>query len=277
MAAKTHFNRTGAGGSQWANSFYQPLDPVGNVFYVDSATGTSAGPGWSAENAYATIGQAIAQCTANNGDVIRVMPGHSETFSTATTHITFSVAGVTIEGVGSGAGRPTLTFSHTGATLSVTAAGVTIRNLLLVTDVDSVVTYCTVSGADFTAEDLELRDQTDKEVITDFTITGDRPTFRRCFKNGYTAGNANDCVLSLNGVDRALIEDCRFITSALTAVVEFVTAASTMILLRDCWFWVTGVTDKSKNVVDTITGSTWGADRCFDIGAVDTYMNGSGA
>ena len=56
---------------------------VGNVYYVSSSTGSSTGPGFTPENAYATIDQAIGACTAGNGDVILVMPGHTETLSAA--------------------------------------------------------------------------------------------------------------------------------------------------------------------------------------------------
>lgn len=248
----------------------------GTVRYVNSGGGgsTTSG-GLTRESAFTTIDSAIDASSA--GDTIVIMEGHSETKSASGALFTADVAGIKFIGEGVGSRRPTLTFSHTGATTTISGANILMRNILFVTGIDSVTTFGTVSGADFVMEDCEWRDTTDVEVISDWTCTGARPTFRRCFKNGYTGGNANARCISLNGVDGALIEDCRFSTKVTTAVVNFVSTACTDAEVRDCTFLVTSTTNFSKNVVDTATGSTWAVTgNCFDVGAGSHFSGGSG-
>ena len=246
----------------------------GTVRYVNSAgDGSTTSGGLSRESAFTTLDSAINASSA--GDTIVLMEGHAETQSVSGALFAADVAGIKVIGEGTGARRPTFTFSHTGATATISGAGTYMRNILWVTGIDSVTTFATISGADVTMEDMELRDTTDIEVISDFTITGDRFTARRIFKNGYTSGNANVRVLSMNGVDRALVEDCRFITKVTTAVINFVTASCTGVVIKNCLFSVDSTTNYAKNVVDTIGSSTWFADG-FDIGAGASFSGGSG-
>lgn len=162
----------------------------GNSYFVDSgATGaadTRAGTSWA--TCLATIDGAINKCTANQGDVIYVAEGHTETYTTTGAKFTADVAGITIIGLGTGSDRPTISYGHTGTTATISAANVTIVNLLFLTAVDSVVTFATISGADCKLINCESRDVTDKEVITDFTVTGDRFEAIRHYKNGYVGG-----------------------------------------------------------------------------------------
>src|SRR3990167_2616461 len=82
---------------------------TGNVFFVDSGASLAVDDtahGDSPERPFATLDYAVGQCTASNGDIIYVMPGHAETIS-ADSGVDVDVAGVTIIGVGRGASRPT--------------------------------------------------------------------------------------------------------------------------------------------------------------------------
>jgi hypothetical protein len=100
----------------------------GNIWYVDSGSGSdSANSGTRPDDAFATIDYAIGKCTANNGDVIFVLPGQSED---PTTSITADVAGIWIYGLGHGSDRPTITFGAEAATLAITAASVRVSNLV---------------------------------------------------------------------------------------------------------------------------------------------------
>jgi len=256
----------------WQNSKTQVYVDSGHAAATDSNN-----DGTNPDVPMATLDAAVSVSGLTAGDTIWVMPGHAETRSVTGAQVTLDVDGIYIIGVGEGASMPTFTFSHTGATWTWSAAGVTVANLLFVTGVDSVVTYATISGADARLMNCETRDTTDVEVVTDFTITGDRPVIDGLFKNGYTGGNANDAVLSLNGVDRGEIKNCRFITNCITAIIEFVTVASSAIEIHHCDFLETGTTDYSKNVVDTITGSTWSCWDVFDMGAGASFSGGSGA
>jgi hypothetical protein len=99
----------------------------GNIFYVNSVSGANtSNNGKSPTEAFATIDYAIGQCTANNGDVILVMPGHAETVTAA---ITADVAGITILGLGAGDQRPLITPNGAIDAMTLTAAGVVVENL----------------------------------------------------------------------------------------------------------------------------------------------------
>jgi hypothetical protein len=250
-----------------------------DVYFIDSSNSSAsdaAGYGNSPDIPLASIDYLFSLATAGKKVVGYVLPGHTETYSTTGTKMTADKAGVHIIGLGKGSNRPTITFGHVDATWVISAANITIENILFVTSVDSVVTYGTISGADFKMIDCEWRDTTDIEVITDWTITGDRPQFINCNKSGYTGGNANVRCLSFAGVDGALIKDCNFITKVTTAVIGFVTTACTNTIIDNCKFGVNGTTDYSKNVVDTIGGSTWIVTKGYDIGAGSKFSGGSG-
>lgn len=250
-----------------------------DVYFIDSSNSNAsdaAGSGNSPDIPLASIDYLFSLATAGKKVVGYVLPGHTETYSTTGTKMTADKAGVHIIGLGKGSNRPTITFGHVDATWVISAANITIENILFVTSIDSVVTYGTISGADFKMIDCEWRDTTDIEVITDWTITGDRPQFINCNKSGYTGGDANVRCLSLAGVDGALIKDCNFITKVTTAVIGFVTTACTNTIIDNCKFGVNGTTDYSKNVVDTIGGSIWLVTKGYDIGAGSKFSGGSG-
>jgi hypothetical protein len=87
---------------------------------------------------YSTIDAAIGSCTASSGDVILVLPGHTE--AVTSTSIAVDVAGISIIGLGSGSMKPTLTFAATDSRINVTAANCTLKNLRLEAAVGQVVT-----------------------------------------------------------------------------------------------------------------------------------------
>ena len=102
---------------------------TGNVFFVDSGADLavdSTAHGASPERPFATIDYAIGRCTANNADMIYVMPGHDEN---PLVSITMDVAGVSIIGMGRGNDRPTITFGAAGATVAMSAASCSIENI----------------------------------------------------------------------------------------------------------------------------------------------------
>lgn len=144
---KKHFPRTG--GNQWVDSTYRsPEVTTGDVYYVDSSAGTSAGNGFSPETAFATISQGVAACTASKGDMVIVMPGHAETV-TGDGGVAIGVAGIKILGLGQGRNRPTITFTtNIAASCNVTAANVTIENIVFVCGIDAQTAMVNVSTAD---------------------------------------------------------------------------------------------------------------------------------
>jgi hypothetical protein len=137
----------------------------GKVFWVSNSTalqpgqrGGSDGNKGTFDSPFSTIDYAIGQCVANRGDVIFVKPGHAETISSAGA-IAADVAGVTIIGLGTGSTRPTLTFdTATTATITVSAANVTFKNIVFTANFADIVAPITLTTAKFfTLEDCYVK------------------------------------------------------------------------------------------------------------------------
>jgi hypothetical protein len=151
---------------------FLPVGPRGKAFFVDSAVAASSGQ--SPSEAVATIDAAINLCTANQGDTVYVMPGHTE--AVTSTSIACDVAGVTFIGLGNGASKPTLTFGATDSRINVTAANCTWQNFRLTAGVGDVVTAVLHATAAQNSAYLDI----------EFRASS---TFN--FINGYTLGAAN--------------------------------------------------------------------------------------
>lgn len=132
----------------------------GQVFWVYNGAALSAGQrGGSDGNAgtfdspFATLNYAITRCTANRGDIIFIKPGHAETISTATA-MTLGVAGVAVVGLGAGLLRPTFTLDTLiGATINVTAANISLKNVIISANFDDITAAITTTTAtDFALE-----------------------------------------------------------------------------------------------------------------------------
>lgn len=128
----------------------------GNVFFVGSAVSGAtdgAGYGQNPDAPFATLDYAIGLCTASQGDVIYVLPGHAET----TTAIAADVAGIAIIGLGWGRNRPTFTANTTaGSLLAVTAANILIRNIRLLGAASGNLALLDLGAADFRGERLSF-------------------------------------------------------------------------------------------------------------------------
>lgn len=123
---------------------------------------------------FATIDAAIGACSANAGDTIYVLPGHTEDVTNGS--IACDVAGVNFIGLGSGAMKPTLTFGATSSRINVTAANCTWQNFRLTAGIGDVVTAFLHATAAQNSQYLDM----------EFTASS---TFN--FINQYTLGAAN--------------------------------------------------------------------------------------
>jgi len=159
-----------------------------DIYFVHSGTGSdAAGYGQSPDKPTASLDYAIGLCAASKGDVIYVLPGHTETIA-ATDGFDADVAGIKIIGLGWGAARPTFTFTQTASQVNVGANNVWIENLRFVAGVSAVVAAVQVEG------------KTDA-------------VFRNCeWYWGDTTGY--DLIIGLEleaGSHRAIVEGCRFL------------------------------------------------------------------
>jgi len=103
----------------------------GNNYFVGSSwanNSNTAGVG-TLQAPYSTVAYALTQMTANNGDVLWVLPGHTETLAT-TAGGWAPKAGCSVVGIGYGTTRPTITWSTTTtSSIQVYTANVLFRNL----------------------------------------------------------------------------------------------------------------------------------------------------
>jgi len=174
----------------------------GNIFYVDSATGTDgAGYGSHPDKPVATIDYAIGLCTANQGDVILILPGHSETLTTA---ITCDIAGVQIISVGQGADRAQLTVNGAIDGVTITADDVTLDGLYFNESTDSATSNINIAAARATLRRVHMDlGATDVDAIT-ITAAGELPTIEDC--TALVTANGPDSWIKFEGViDRPII------------------------------------------------------------------------
>lgn len=194
-----------------------PVFTTGDIYFVDSVTGSDTNDGTAKEKALATIDVAIGKCKANNGDYIIVMPNHAETI-TAAAGIDLDVAGITVLGIGHGENRPVVTLgTATAADIDIDAADITVKNIQFTTTIDGVIAAIDVNSKDFLMEDCELRSDeggTKAQMLIAIDVDGgangaDRATFRRCKFTSETAGA--DSAIKLTEVQEGvIIENCTF-------------------------------------------------------------------
>lgn len=102
-------------------------DTIGDVYYVDDATGDDADNGTTWALAEATLDAAIGDCTADKGDIIFVAPDHEESIGAA--QIAADIAGIKIIGLGSGEQQPMITMTDAASSVDVTGTDITIENI----------------------------------------------------------------------------------------------------------------------------------------------------
>lgn len=148
---------------------------AGRVFWVGSAAGVDWVAGVNApecgdkETPFATIDYAIGKCTANNGDVIYVLPSHNETIVAATS-LVLDVAGVAIIGLGIGNTRPILDFDNTAGSIELDAADCRFSNIILRASVSAVVVAINVDANNIEIDHLLF---TYEETLDDFVTMMD--------------------------------------------------------------------------------------------------------
>ena len=144
--------------------------------------------------------------TANNGDIIYVMPGHAET----TTAIAANVAGVTVIGIGRGRARPTFTATTAASDLvDVSAASVCLKNIRLVGAASGVTALIDIAADDFICEGCSLEQAATPLMGVTAAAGSDRFRFSDCTFLGTAAGP--DCAIDIEGAcDDWIVERCNF-------------------------------------------------------------------
>lgn len=236
--------------------------PGAKVLYVCSDTRLPAGDGTSGSAPLRALfgsGGALERIAGrqNYGDIIYVLPGHSENVSAADMgSLMGSAKGFSIIGIGRGTERPKLIWTAAAATLLLDTDNVEIANMQLflagATDSTTALTVAaaiTVSGAGCRLINNFIQFGVDADQIVTLgivtTATADDLVFAGNFCEGAVAAEitATGTFLRLVGADRAIIVN-NVIMGALATdadgLIETLTTASTGIVIQDNYVYARG-------------------------------------
>lgn len=152
---------------------------TGMLFVVDSSSTLDRDVASSGNfrRPFSTIDYAIGRASArtanahpaaNSGSLILVLPGHTETITTAD-QIDADLAGITIWGVGSGADRPTLTYTAVAGEFTVGANNVTVGNIRFLSSFPDVLKAVNVESSIFDAQIINCWFGVDNSGTDEFT------------------------------------------------------------------------------------------------------------
>lgn len=180
------------------------LNTTGNVYFVDSgaSNASDANAGTDKNKPLASLAGAFDKVTASQGDVIFLMPGHSETL---TSSVALDVAGVAVIGLGWGGNKPSFSLG-VGDAITVTADDIVLHNINF--------TQTITASFNIAADDLILSQCkfTRGNVAVSVTIaSGDRLTVDHCRWVGTANGPTIDLAFEANGDSvQMIITDCVF-------------------------------------------------------------------
>lgn len=256
MANTALYQRTTTGGRF---SIEDKSLSTGARFFVHSGLGSDAASyGSSPDAPCATIDYAVGQCAASKNDIIYVMPGHAETISSAGA-IAVDIAGISIIGLGNGANRPTITWGNTAATIAISAANVTIKNIVTKVSVDEVVSMILVTGANVTLDGVDFVETTSVQAIQWLltTAAADYLTIKNCFHQQLNASAADQKWIQLVGTDCTRILDNTFFIVGKAATGSHLISGSTAVvyceIARNNILFIGGTI---TIVINLVTGST---------------------
>lgn len=213
------------------------VNPGVNIQYVRSSGQNSADPPELTGRIYTTLNAALGQCRSGAGDVVIVLPGHSENITGAASATSNLVAGTKIVGLGSGADRPTFTWTATGSTLPLNKANVVIDNCILQlatapgsTTAATVTAPITVSAAGCAITNCYINFGIDADQICTNGITTTTAGTDFTFVNNTCIGaTAAECTsfLKLVGADRLMLRNNYIAGATSSAAVGIVLFSAT--------------------------------------------------
>lgn len=244
---------------------------VGNVWFVNSVSGSDGNVGTAPNRALATLSKAITLANAtgyksgqqgtSTDDVIYILPGHVETIPSAA-FIAVSKA-INIVGLGSGRARPVFTWATlTSATITIAGNNVTWSNCVFVgTGIDAIVTMFGVTGDDVTFHQCEFDiANATNQVSLGITITGtDRFRMIGCKVHGTLNAGCTNFVQIVGAASKQ--NDYEFIgnsiigafTTTLGAINNITTACINMVVRDNV---IVNSTASATKAIVLLTGST---------------------
>jgi hypothetical protein len=263
----------------------------GNVFWVNNSTtlnqdaigGSNSNKG-TYTAPFSTLQRGFDMCVANRGDIIFVGAGHAETIADAST-LAFNKAGVAVIGLGSGATRPTFTFTTaTTANIPVTAQNISIQNLLFVANFADIASYMTATSTNtpknFAIANCEFRDNS--SILNCLTAFTSNSTDASC--DGLSISNSSFLGLGTTAATAfvTLAGNCDRLTISNNYIQTAVAANSALILLSTTSKVLTRVLiDQNKCVfvgANAATGIMMITTATTDTGMVsNNYVTGARA
>lgn len=240
----------------------------GKVFWVNNSTvlaeggigGSNSNKG-TYQQPFSTIDYAIGRCKAGRGDVIYVMPGHSEEI-TAAAGIDLDVDGVTLIGLGRGSDRPRIDFTNAAATVELNADNISVHNINFHANVTSVAiglsilagaTGSVISNCVF---DVEATTTDEFLIAINLGVGCDDTTIENCVIDMGLGGAAH--AIKLVGASAGInIRGCRIVGDYSTANIGGITTLSTEVYIEENVL-INGASGNigTEPVIEMLTGTT---------------------
>lgn len=232
---------------------------IANYQEINGVYGTQVYPDGTAV-LYTTVAAAVAACRAGAGDQILVVPGHTETLTSATS-LNINVASVRVIGLGLGNDRPNLTLATAAAaTVTISAANVEFQNIIITaTGVASVTAAMNITAAGAMINNCKfiLANGTNQAVLGILTTSA---AAQLTVQNSYFVGSANagtaTAIRLVGGSDIFIINNTFFgnYTTTLGAIQNVTTAVAQLYCIGN----VIANNTASSTVAITVVSSTTG-------------------
>lgn len=266
--AKAQYTRTPLFGNKIPGGVFVISDMAqhpGAIFFVDSGNtnaSDAAGYGTNPDRPFATLDYAVGNCTASQGDVIYLLPGHAETVIAAG-GLDLDVAGISIIGLGNGTLQPTITITtDAAADIDVDAANITIENVHFVAGVADIVAAIDVNATDFTLRKCRFSDSAAGLNaliwVQDAAAAGsDRITIEDCKVTALDASNTHFVNFAGTG-DGHLIRNNIIIGDFGTVCIGGAGVITNCAILDNRIYNVAATAEAAIHVADTATGMVMG-------------------
>ncbi len=241
----------------------------GKVFWVNSTSvlppngvgGSDSTSHGTYLRPFATLDYAIGQCVAGRGDVIYLMPGHSETIGAAAA-VDLDVDGVTVIGLGRGNDMAKLDFTATAGTVEINADNVALYNINFHANVSgvviglSVLTTSTGSVIKNCKFDVETTATDEFLIAINYGVGCDDFLVEDTIIDMGLGGAATGIKL-VGATAGGTIRNCRIVGDYSQACIAGITTLSTEIYIEDN-FLANGASGNigAVEVVEMLTGTT---------------------
>lgn len=215
------------------------VKPGGRVAAYVRSTGAQDGEDHFAASGLlvTTLNAGLARCRSGMGDIVLVLPGHSESLSSADA-MSSLVAGTQIIGCGNlgQSNAPTLTWSAAAATFLLDVADVTLNNLKLnVAGADNVAAPITVTGAGCQIINCEIAagTSTSLDATVPITVSTGAHDFlfqgNRCYSSGGALSTQFLLISAAVNRPKIMFNDIDIEVSANSVGVITISAAATQV------------------------------------------------